>query len=301
MDEDQLRHRLDALTHDEPPPSGTADALLAQAQRRLRRHRIATGAVSALGASAVAVAGVSVAMSEGTATGPGIADAPSPTADTPRDEPSRGESVVPSPPEPPALDKTPAADDSLHDLERPDELVPDTFISYPKTRELLYAVALEHFDPARDHLGSESGGGGSRIDRIAEALLVIRELGGTNPDESGTGRVEVGVSTPGLDAADVASDFGCVDFPSDCPEQGIPGTDETAYIVDRGSDGPVGLAVIHERPDGSFAGVAVYCQSDNNRTEPVSSSIDIDLEQAFAFVTDDRLQVHPSERDVADQ
>lgn len=178
--------------------------------------------------------------------------------------------------------------------------MPDTLYSYPKTRELLYAVALEHFDPAGDHLGFESGGGRSRKDLIAEALSVSDKLGWTNPDESGTGLVEVGVSTPGLDAADVARDFGCFDFPSDCPEPEIPGTDETVYIVDRESDAPVELGVIHERLDGSFAGVAVYSLFGNNSTEPVSS-IDIDLEQAFAFVTDDRLQVHPSERDVDDQ
>lgn len=283
MNEHELRHRLDALTRDEPPLSSTTDDILAHGQRRLRRHRIATGAAGTLGASAVAVAGVGVAMSQGTATAPGFAGAPSPTSDAPHAEPSPVEA--------------PTADETQDALQVPDELMPEEPYTHPKTRELLYAVALEHFDPEGDNLGFESRGGGVRTDHIAEALSITNKLDWTNPDESGMGLVEVGVSTPGVDAAEMAMDFGCIDFPADCPEQQIPGTEESAYVVDREGDSPFEFAVIHERPDGSFTGVAVHSLFGNNSEEPVSD-VGIELEQAFAFVTDDRLQVHPDEREL---
>lgn len=181
----------------------------------------------------------------------------------------------------------------------PTETPIDPFvIGFDKTRQLLLDTAVEHFDPDRQHLPNQSTNGQSGGYPVSRAGT---KLDWTNPGEQGLGMVQVAVTGPDYGAsdeyavADFASRFGCDIEADTCSEQTIPGTDQTVVVAEpHAADETLLLGVVYERADGSFVGVAVHDLFGNNSQVAVSD-VDIDLEQAIAFVTDPDLKLDLAE------
>lgn len=277
MIENQLRRQFQTLSLDEPPLSETTSDILARGRRRLRRHRVATGTVATLGVSAVGIAGATVVLPQ--ADEPGFA--------APASSPPAPEVIVP--PEPPVVEDT-EPDDAV-DL--PGAPAPDEIYGYPRTRLLMYGLALEHFDPAGEHLGYASAGGTDGI-RDDGTLFVTAKLDWTIPGKPGMGMVHVGVTSPGADLSDLAFYFGCDGAYQPCTEREIPGLDGPALVADAGDLEGIRFGIIHERPDGSFVAVAVHDLFGNNSSEPVSD-VAIDFDQAVALLADERLVLDPAD------
>lgn len=165
-----------------------------------------------------------------------------------------------------------------------------TDLEFSATRQLLFEAAQRHFDPDGKHLGFESQGG--MVTEGTDDIHIAAKLEWTNPGEPGTGLVEVGVSTPGMDVADIAINQGCEDLATDCPQQQIPGASDTAWVGGRDAATGRQFAIVYIRPDGVIVTAAVYNLFGNTSVEPVSD-IAIALEDAFAFVLDRELEVHP--------
>ncbi|WP_157987586.1 hypothetical protein [Jiangella endophytica] len=278
-DDEQLHRRFQAMGFaGEPPMASTATDDLTRGRRHLRRRRAAVMGGGVLGVTALAV-GVAFALPSG---GPsGSEDLPVAGAGATTESPVEPTTTTPpdsasTPAEPPA-----AGNEAFWD-----------------TRQLLLATAVEHLDPAHEHLVDEAtgftGGGGDG------AVKVGTKLGWTNTGEEGEAMVRVGVTTAGYTEAEEHAvenfvvDFGC-DLPENCTEQTLPGG-ETVLVAPANPELNLLFAVSYERPDGSMVGVAVYDLFGNNSLTPVSE-VDVTLEQAFAFVTDPDLQVVPDEVD----
>ncbi|MBB5789120.1 hypothetical protein [Jiangella mangrovi] len=273
-----LRTRLERLGFaGEPPMASTATDDLERGRRHLRRRRIATLGGGALG---VAAAGVGVALLlpgfgpaaqsdlnvAGSGDGPAAVEAPAVPSTT-----------ATAPPEAPPVD---------HEL------------GFPVTRQLLLDTAVEHLDPAHEHLDAESTGltGGG----FEDAFEVGTKLGWTVPGEDGLGLVQVAVTSPGYATADeyaraqFGGSFGCSGPDDGCEEQPVPGTDETVLVAGPNSESTLQFGVVYERADGSMVGIGVSSLFGNNSVTPVSE-VGITLEQAIAFVTDPGLLVDPAE------
>ncbi len=251
MTDDLLLHeRLDALLRDESGTAGTLEEDVARGRRRLRRHRVGTAAAGVTVAAAVAAVAVPAVLP---------------------DHARPIEAQVASAPE-------------------PERLLPPEAYDFPAaaTREVLFATAVEHFDPDRRHLG---GGAGAVLGGSGGSVMAGTKLDWTNPGEPGLGMVEVSISTAGaVDETNIIDGGPC--FAPECVKQMIPGTDQAAFVL-----GPVmdrQFAVYAVRPDGTVASVAVHDLFGNNSDIPVSE-VGITLEQAFAFVTDPDLHVVPTD------
>lgn len=280
IEDEELRRQFDRVGFaGEPPMVSTATDDLVRGRRHLHRRRIATLGGGALG---VAAAGVGVALLlpgsgpassdlevAGGADGPAAAEVPAetPTASTtPQDEPA----------------STPTQAPGLWDL------------PFPATRQLLLDTAVEHLDPAHEHLPAESTGvtgGGTNVGTKLEWLV---------EGDDGMGLVQVAVTGPGFAdehefaREDFAVNIGCEIDTDRCTEQPIPGTDETALVGAANPDLHLLFSIVYERADGSFVGIAVSDLFGNNSLTPLQE-MDVTLEQGFAFVTDPDLALAPGE------
>lgn len=267
--EDQLSRRFEELRFsDEPPMASDPADDVRRGTRRLRRRR-AMVLVPAVASVAAAVTGVALAL-------PPDAGAERQLQVTGSGDPK------PTPTHP--LDPKPTPTHS------PAPTVPDDGFEFPATRQHLLEAAVEHLDPKRQHLPGktsnvQTGGGG-------DSMEVGTKLDWTIPGEDGTGMVQVLVTTPGYAKGDPP---GCWnDDRSKCTERQIPETSETVWVAQPDPEFNLRLGVHYERPDGSVVGIGVYDLFGNNSTTPVSD-VDIELKQAFAFVTDPDLRVDPDE------
>ncbi|PZF79965.1 hypothetical protein [Jiangella anatolica] len=279
IEDDELRRQFDRVGFaGEPPMASTATDDLVRGRRHLRRRRIATLGGGALG---VAAAGVGVALLlpgsgpassdlevAGGGDGPAAVEVPAgtPTTSTPQDEPASPPTQAPG----------------LWDL------------PFPATRQLLLDTAVEHLDPAHEHLPAESTGvtgGGTNVGTKLEWLV---------EGDDGMGLVQVAVTGPGFAdehefaRADFAVNIGCEIDTDRCTEQPIPGTDETALVGAANPDMHLLFSIVYERADGSFVGIAVSDLFGNNSLTPLQE-MDVTLEQGFAFVTDPDLALAPGE------
>lgn len=292
MNEDeQLRERFSGLGFaDEPPMASTAAGDLARGRRHLRRRRAATLSGGIVGVTALAV-GAALALPGG---GPTVAEnlpvgGGGTTADAPA-EPTSDATITATP----EVTNTPSDSPTTEVDDRP----PAGDEAFWETRQLLLATAVEHLDPAHEHLPAEvngfTGGASGGVPDVGT------KLGWTNEGEDGEGLVRVAVTGPGYTTAgefsvpDFLVDFGC-DLPENCTEETLPGG-ETVLVAPANPEMNLLFAVSYERADGSMVGVAVYDLFGNNSLTPVSE-MDVTLEQAMAFVTDEHLQVLPKELD----
>jgi len=272
--DEQISQLFDRVEfRDEPPMETLVDSYLSGGKKRLLRRRLVIWVGGFAGAAAAVAVGMAVA-------------APS----APEPDPASGV-VDPSTPEiaRPTPEATPSPVDSAPPLPEAAEF------PFPATRELLLDSAVEHFDPDRSHLPSESssyhGGGIGKQD-------VGTKLSWTVPGEGGEGMLYVAVTAPGYASADeyalegfagLATGLGLADF----TQRELPGTGEQAWVtegVQTGGFGELMVGVVYERADGSLVGVGAYDMFGNNSDQPVSR-MDIDLEQAAAFVTDPELAI----------
>lgn len=276
-EDDQLRERFRRMGFTgEPPMASLATDDLARGRRHLRRRRAATLTGGVVGVVAVA-AGVAFALPGGGPSGAeevpvaggGAEDAPSVEATAPQ---------VPT--------STPtSADDGYGDA-----------FPAPATRQLLLDTAVEHLDPAHEHLPAASSGitgGGTNVGTKLEWLVA---------GDDGMGLVQVAVTGPGYAGEyefarqDFAVNIGCEIDTDRCTEQPIPGTDETALVGAPNPDAHLLFSIVYERADGSLVGIAVSDLFGNNSDTPLAA-MDVSLEQGFAFVTDPDLQVAADELD----
>lgn len=262
----------------EPPMASTATDDLARGRRHLRRRRVAALGGGVAGAVALA-AGVAFALPGG---------GPSGAEDLPV---AGGGTTAESPVEPSTTTPEEATTPSDGPGFGPDDL------PAPMTRQLLLDTAVEHLDPAHEHLPAESSGvtgGGTNIGTKLEWLV---------DGDDGMGLVQVAVTGPGyadeyeFAAQDFAVNIGCEIGTDLCTEQPIPGTDETALVGAANPETHLLFSIVYERPDGSFVGIAVSDLFGNNSEIPLAR-MDVTLAQGFAFVTDPDLQVTPE--DLAD-
>lgn len=285
-EDDQLRERFRRMGFaGEPPMASTATDDLARGRRHLRRRRAAMLTGGVVGVVAVA-AGVAFALPGGEPSGAeevpvagrGAGDAPS---SAPAD-PSGDTTATPTeaPTSTPTAADTPPGDD----------------FGFPATRQLLLATAVEHLDPAHEHLPATTSGitgGGTNVGTKLEWLV---------EGDDGMGLVQVAVTGPGyadeyeFARQDFAVNIGC-DIDTDrCTEQPIPGTDETALVGAANPEMHLLFSIVYERADGSLVGIAVSDLFGNNSTIPLAE-MDVSLDQGFAFVTDPDLQVASDELD----
>jgi hypothetical protein len=284
IEDDELRRRFDRVGFaGEPPMASTATDDLVRGRRHLRRRRIATLGGGALG---VAAAGVGVALllpgfgpaasSELDVAGAGDGPAVEVTDET---APATLETGVPSQ-EP---TQEPSVDDGYE-------------LGFPLTRQLLLDTAVEHLDPAHEHLPAESTGltgGGTNVGTKLEWLV---------DGDDGMGLVQVAVTGPGhadeyeFARQDFAVNIGCEIGTDRCTEQPIPGTDETALVGAANPDQHLLFSIVYERADGSLVGIAVSDLFGNNSTVPLAE-MNVSLEQGFAFVTDPDLEIDPDDPD----
>ncbi len=275
MNEDeQLRERFRGMGFaDEPPMTSTAAGDLARGRRHLRRRRTATLGGGTLG---VAAAGLGVALLM-----PGFG----PAATSELDAAGSGDGPAPV--------ETPAETATSTPTQAQEPPTDDEF-GYGLTRQLLLDTAVEHLDPAHEHLPAETtnrqGGGSGNL------VEVGTKLGWTIPGEDGEGMVQVAISEAGYASLEYAFEgfggtFGCV-LRDDCTEQAGP--DGTVYIAEPDVESGLALGVVYERADGSLVGIGVSALFGNNSVTPVSK-VDITVKQAIAFVTDPDLQVDPAE------
>lgn len=269
--DEQIRHMIERVDFPgEPAMTAMAADDVRRGQRRLRGRRMATWASGVAGVAVLAT-GVAVAL-------PGGGEAPG---------------------QDPGVAAGGGADDEAAGPPTPTE-APAGHMKLPfaSTRQLLLDTAVEHLDPERTHLpdsatGFSGGGGGG-------GMNVGTKLGWTVPGESGQGMIKVAVTTPGYASSEehartnFAVNLGCETGSSSCTEQAIPGSAETALVAEADPDADRVLSVVYERVDGSLVGIGVYDLFGNNTTQPVSS-VDVGLDQAFAFVTDPDLQVDADE------
>ncbi|SEE84129.1 hypothetical protein [Jiangella alba] len=289
-EDDQLHERFRRMGFaGEPPMASTATDDLARGRRHLRRRRAVTLTGGVVGVVAVA-AGVAFALPGGGPSGAeevpvagrGAGDAPS---DAPAD-PSGGTTATPTE----APTSTPTAADTPADTPSADGL------GFPATRQLLLDTAVEHLDPAHEHLPAETSGingGGTNVGTKLEWLV---------DGDDGMGLVQVAVTGPGYaeeyDYArqDFAVNIGCEIDTDRCTEQPIPGTDETALVGAANPNMHLLYSIVYERADGSLVGIAVRDLFGNNSLTPLAE-MDVSLDQGFAFVTDPDLRVSPDELD----
>jgi hypothetical protein len=268
---------------DEPPMATSVDSYVTDGGRRLRRRRAAIGAGLAGAAAAVVVGMAVVAPGE------------------PEPDPA-SEVIGPTPPQimRPTPQTTPSPLDSAPPLPEPADF------PFSATRQLLLDSAVEHFDPQRSHLPEESSGFyGSGI---GDKEGVGTKLSWTVSGESGEGMLYVAVTGPGYVSADeyalegfagLATELELADF----ARRELPGTDEQGWVaegVQTGGFGDLVLGVVYERADGSLVGVGAYSMFGNNSLEPVST-MNVDLRQAAAFVTDPDLRIASADHTVDEQ
>ncbi|TDC52246.1 hypothetical protein E1212_09310 [Jiangella ureilytica] len=281
IEDDELRRQFDRVGFaGEPPMGSTATDDLVRGRRHLRRRRIATLGGGALG---VAAAGVGVALllpgfGPAASSDLDVAGAgPAPVEVTDETAPATHETGVPSQ-EP---SQEPTVDDEYQ-------------LGFPLTRQLLLDTAVEHLDPAHEHLPAESTGltgGGTNVGTKLEWLV---------DGDDGMGLVQVAVTGPGyadeyeFARQDFAANIGCEIDTDRCIEQPIPGTDETALVGAANPDTHLLFSIVYERADGSFVGIAVSDLFGNNSLIPLAE-MDVSLEQGFAFVTDPDLALAPGE------
>lgn len=276
MNDDDIKRMFERLDLGPEPPMAMIDDDLHRGHRRLRTRRLAGWTAGAAG-TAVLATGVAVALPGGPGPEQELGYAGGVPADASTSAP------VPTPT--PTGTATPSSPPDDRDE-----------IPSPNTRQLLLDTAAEHFDPDRSHLPDETSNGGTG--GAGDGLRVSTKLDWVVPGEDGLGMVEVAVTTPDYVSEefaleDFATHLGCELGTPACAERAIPGTDETAWVSE-GSDADHVLTVMHERADGSLVGVRVSTLFGNNSLVPVSS-VDIDLDQAFDFVTDPDLEVDPQE------
>ncbi|RIQ20770.1 hypothetical protein DY240_16755 [Jiangella rhizosphaerae] len=194
----------------------------------------------------------------------------------------------------PAETATAPPDSEVPSAEPTDVPTSDDPFGFPLTRQLLLDTAVEHLDPAHEHLPAETSnrqGGGN-----GTAASVGTKLGWTIPGADGEGMVQVAVTEAGYVEGEYAFEsfagtFGCVSREV-CTEQ--PGPDGTVYVAEADAETGMALGIVYERADGSLVGIAVNALFGNNSVTPVSN-VDITVDQAIAFVTDPDLQVAPPE------
>jgi hypothetical protein len=271
-DDELLRERFDRVGFaGEPPMASTALDDLARGRRHLRRRRALTLSGGALG---VAAAGVGVALLL-----PSGGAAPS------------GELSVAGGGNGPAAVESPAVPSPTAEAEVPPD---EHTMPFPATRQLLLDTAVEHLDPAHEHLPAESTGmtgGGTNVGTKLEWLV---------EGDDGMGLVQVAVTAPGyadeyeFAREDFAVNIGCEIGTDRCTEQPIPGTDETALVGAANPDTHLLFSIVYERADGSFVGIAVSDLFGNNSTIPLER-MDVALAQGFAFVTDPDLAIAPDD------
>lgn len=323
-DDQRVREIFDDLRFpDEPPMAATVSEDVARGRRGLRRRRFAVVGASAAGVVAVA-ASVALALPSGPGTTLDAGFAGGGTSDSPNDEKPPREPTqpptnhkptadpAPSPTNPPADatwgedEDAPAPSVPPADRERAtDQPVPPDLptLPFPQTRQLLLDAAVEHFDPEHAHLPETSTGfTGGHLQDIAD---VGTKLSWTNAGEDGMGMVRVAVTSPGYADSEAyalegfASDVGCEISPDaeggpNCTEQEVPGGG-TVWVAEADTDGLAASAVF-ERADGSLVGVGVFDLFGNNSTVPVVD-IDVEVDEAIAFVTDPDLNVVADELD----
>ncbi|WP_053202133.1 hypothetical protein [Jiangella muralis] len=285
-EDDQLGERFRRMGFTgEPPMASLAADDLARGRRHLRRRRAVTLTGGVAGVVAVA-AGVAFALPGGGPSGAeevpvagrGAGDAPS---QAPAD-PSSDTTAMPT--EAPTSTPTSADDGYGDDLPA------------PATRQLLLDTAVEHLDPAHEHLPAASTGitgGGTNIGTKLEWLV---------DGDDGMGLVQVAVTGPGyadeyeFARQDFAVNIGCEIDTGRCTEQPIPGTDETALVGGPNPEMHLLFSIVYERADGSLVGIAVSDLFGNNSEIPLAE-MDVTVDQGFAFVTDPDLQVAADELD----
>lgn len=304
-DDTRMRQIFDTVEfRDEPTIVGdTTSEIVARGKRRLRRRRAASVLASATGVAAIAT-GVAFALpGAGTTVGPGFAGSGSGPDGAPRSAPAPATPTArPSPPAEPtpggSPTQTPQPDPTSPAKEQPIEL------PFPETRQQLLDAAVEHFDPEHVHLPEQStgfsGGFSGGIDNVGT------KLSWTIPGEDGMGMVRVAVTGPGYVDVDeyafagFASDVGCEtgageEPAQNCTERELP-DGGTAWVAEGESDNDLVVGAVHERADGSLVGVGVFDLFGNNSTVPVSG-VDIDVDDALAFVTDPNLEIVADDAD----
>ncbi|AYY12309.1 hypothetical protein EF847_05885 [Actinobacteria bacterium YIM 96077] len=284
--DDQIRRMFDDVRFSgEPPMASTASDDVSRGRRHLRRRRMAAWGSGVAGATAL-VTGAALVVPGEDPGGPELDVAGGSAGDGMSAEQGRA--------------------GTSEESEQPTESErPPGIGEFSKTRQLLLDTAIEHFDPEQEHLPDEVTGGqqGSGADG---ALYVGTKLGWSVPGEDGLGLVQVAVTTPDyVESSDhafesIAHYVGCEMDSDSCTEQDIPGTDETAWVNEGDAERNLEFGVIHERADGSLVSVGIHDLFGNNSTEPVSG-VDIDLDQAFAFVTDPELQIDAAELENASE
>lgn len=277
----------------EPPTPDSVAEIAARGRRALRRRRAASWTAGTV-AVAAAATGVAFALPNSLAddgelglASPGL-PSPVPTEQPESEVADSDDAVEPDPAPEPEPESSAEHTDPAEPFDLP----------FPATRELLVAAAVRHLDPDGEHLEIESTNAQTAV-HLGGAASAGTKLGWTVAGETGTGMVQVAVTTPGYASAEdfavegFASSLGC-DIGLNCTEQPIPGGDATAWVA--GPDEASGrlLTVVHQREDGSLVGIAVSDLFGNNSIEPVSH-VDIDLEQAFAFVADAGLHIDADE------
>lgn len=290
-DEEQLRRRLEEMDFPGEPAMASTPFDDARRGRRRLRQRRAAAVTAGLAAVTLVTAGVGYLLPStggGTDADLRVAGGPSTPGSTP-------EATAQQTPEPTGSGGS-GSDDSGSD---------EFVLDFPKTRRLLLDTALEHLDPQGRHLPAESTNLGTSGGGEEREFRVSTKLGWTIPDEDGEGMVFVAVTTPeftgdgplGGDAT-FEGMTGCADA-SACTERRIPGSPGRAWVAEADPERDFELGVIYERPDGVLVGIGVYSLFGNNSLTPVSET-GIDLEDAFAFVTDPDLHVDPHDAAVAD-
>lgn len=271
--DEQLRHAFDRVRFgSEPPMASTSADDLHRAERHLRRRRTTVLGSSVTGLAAVA-AGAALALPALPGTGS------SPPTDI--GVASSGDGVS-------------AGQDDPAKAELP----------FPQTRQLLLDAAVEHFDPAGNHLPGHSSnapnGGSVQDGRLEGNLHVGTKLGWTIPGESGEGLVSVHVTTPGYASWEpyavegFALEVGCDISGGTCRQETIPGTNQQAWVADADPQQNLKLSVVYERDDGSLIAVGVYDLFGQNSADPVSD-INITRDDVFTFTTDADVQFDPAE------